>query len=116
MRRSDRTDAAIEVLNGDWASRHFPSDRDGNLYKVLRDITPDDMSIYQPHQMRKKYAVAARYQGLKEAGNLAPTTDRLRIEELAAELPQHVNDYQREGAAERVKIGKATEPTPKPAA
>ena len=79
---------------------------------IERDITPDDMSIYQPHQMRKKYAVWARYQGLKEAGNLAPITQRLRIEELAAELPDQVNDGQRQGTIERVKIGKATEPTP----
>jgi coenzyme F420 hydrogenase subunit beta len=88
--------------------------RDGAL-TIEQDITPVDMSIFQPHQMRKKYAVWARYQGLEDAGQMAPVTNRLRIEELAAELPEHVNEYQRTGTVERVKVGKATEPTPAPA-
>jgi len=70
------------------------------------------MSIYQPHQMRKKYAAWARHQGLREAGQLAPVTSRLRIEELSSELFDGTNDAQRRGTVERVKIGKATESAP----
>ena len=79
---------------------------------IERDITPDHMSIYQPHQMRKKYAAWARHQGLREAGQLAPVTSRLRIEELSSELFDGTNDAQRRGTVERVKIGKATESAP----
>jgi hypothetical protein len=62
--------------------------------------------------MRKKYAVAPRYQGLKDAGQLAVRTQRLRVDELAAELPFEVNERQRLGTIERVAKGKATQPTP----
>jgi coenzyme F420 hydrogenase subunit beta len=81
---------------------------------IERDITPDHMSTYQPHQMKKKYAVWARYQGLQDAGRLAPQTQRLRIEELAAEMPDAVNARQRQGTIDRVNAGKADQPTPMP--
>ena len=84
---------------------------DGAL-TIEYDIVPDDMSIYQPHQMHKKYAVWARHQGLGDAGRIVPRTARLRIEELARELPEDNLRYQREGARRRVEIGKATLPTP----
>ncbi len=76
------------------------------------DITPDDMSIYQPHQMHKKYAVDARFKALGDAGRIVPRTDRLRLAELAAEMPVSINDYQRQGTARRLAEGKATETRP----
>lgn len=85
---------------------------DGAL-TIEYDIVPDDMSIYQPHQVHKKYAAWARHQGLGDAGRIVPQTARLRIEELAAELPDTSNQYQRDGTRRRVESGKATEPTPK---
>ncbi len=78
------------------------------------DVTPDDMSIYQPHQMHKKYAVDARFKALGDAGRIVPETNRLRLAELAAELPVSVNRYQREGTARRLAEGKGTEPRPTP--
>ena len=78
------------------------------------DIVPDTMSLYQPHQVNKKYAAWPRHQGLREAGRLAPETARLRIRELAADLPEASDRFQREGTLERVKKGRASEPTPKP--
>jgi len=84
---------------------------DGAL-TIEYDITPDDISIYQPHQMHKKYAVWPRYQGLRDAGRIVPQTARLRIEELAGELPDATNRFQREGTRKRVETGKASEPTP----
>ncbi len=84
---------------------------DGAL-TIEYDIVPDDMTIYQPHQMHKKYAVWARHQGLGDAGRIVPRTARLRIEELARELSAENLRYQREGARRRVEIGKATLPTP----
>ncbi|MDJ0778005.1 MAG: Coenzyme F420 hydrogenase/dehydrogenase, beta subunit C-terminal domain [Gammaproteobacteria bacterium] len=85
--------------------------QDGAL-AIEYDITADDMSIYQPHQMHKKYAVWARHQGLGDAGRIVPRTARLRIEELAAELPEATNRYQRDGTRRRIEAGKATLPTP----
>ena len=76
------------------------------------DITPDDMSIYQPHQMHKKYAVGARFRALGDAGRIVPETNRLRLAELAGELPVSINRYQRDGTARRLAQGKGTEPRP----
>jgi coenzyme F420 hydrogenase subunit beta len=76
------------------------------------DIVPDTLSVYQPHQVSKKYAAWARHQGLKDAGRIVPQTERLRIEELARDLPDASNDLQRDGTRKRVEIGKASEPTP----
>ena len=72
------------------------------------------MSIYQTHQMQKKYAAWPRYQGLQDAGRLFPNAERLRIKELAAEMPDVVNAHQRQGTLDRVIAGKADQPTPKP--
>ncbi len=77
------------------------------------DIVPDTVSVYQPHQVNKKYAAWARHQGLGDAGRIVPQTERLRIAELARELPDEANQFQREGTRERIEIGKATQPTPK---
>lgn len=85
--------------------------RDGAL-TFEYDVTPDEMSRYQPHQMRKKYAVWARYQGLLEEGRLAPRTERLRIRELAGELPESFHAQQREGTRRRVRDGRTSESTP----
>lgn len=101
-----RTQRGIELIEA--------AERDGAL-SFEYDIAPDEMSHYQMHQMRKKYAVWARYQGLQDGGRIVPQTRRLRIEELAAELPDHVNNHQREGTLQRIRAGKANEPTPEPA-
>ncbi|HKJ53019.1 MAG TPA: Coenzyme F420 hydrogenase/dehydrogenase, beta subunit C-terminal domain [Gammaproteobacteria bacterium] len=84
---------------------------DGAL-ELEYDIVPDTLSLYQPHQVNKKYAAWARHQGLLDAGRIAPRTERLRIEELAGELPAESNEFQRRGTRERVAAGKADEPRP----
>ena len=84
---------------------------DGAL-TIEYDITADDMSIYQPHQMHKKYAAWARHQGLADEGRIKPETARLRIKELSEELPDAVNDRQRQGTRKRIRDGKVSEPTP----
>ncbi len=85
---------------------------DGAL-TIEYDIAPDDMSIYQPHQMHKKHAVWARHQGLDDEGRIKPETARLRIKELANELPNASNEQQRNGTRKRIQEGKVSEPTPK---
>lgn len=76
------------------------------------DETPDSVSAYQPHQMRKKYAVWPRIHGLADEGRILPRYEGLRLAELAGELPDAVNAHQREGARRRVRDGKVGEPTP----
>ena len=34
--------AANEVANSDWAEHWYPDDSSGNIYRALRDISPDD--------------------------------------------------------------------------
>ncbi len=84
---------------------------DGAL-EIESDIVPDRLSLYQPHQVTKKYAVWGRYQGLKQADRIVPQTARLRIEELAGELPKAYSDIQRAGTLRRIKQGKVEQPTP----
>jgi coenzyme F420 hydrogenase subunit beta len=84
---------------------------DGSL-EIECDITPQDLSTYQPHQLHKKYAVWPRHQGLGDAGRIVPQTARLRIEELAQELAEETRRHQRAGTRQRVGSGKATLPTP----
>jgi len=76
------------------------------------DTVPDTLSVYQPHQVNKKYAAWARHQGLADTGRIVPQTERLRIEQLALDLPAATIRFQREGTRRRVETGKATEPTP----
>lgn len=99
-----RTKAGVDLME----AAHY-----AGFLSIEYDITPDEMSIYQPHQMRKKYSVHDRHQGLEDEGRIVPVTQRLRIKELAEELPQAFRDDQREGTGYRVANGKASEPTPK---
>ncbi len=85
--------------------------RDGAL-TFEYDVTPDDMSMYQPHQMRKKYAAWSRFQGLAELDRLVPETTGLRLSALAGELTDDMTQYQVDGTKRRVAEGKASEPRP----
>jgi len=87
---------------------------DGALV-IERDITMRDMDDYQPHQVRKKHAVWGRYLGLGTSGRLTPDVRRLRIAELARANGVAENLRQARGARQRVREGRASEPTPRPA-
>lgn len=78
-----------------------------------RDETPETLSGYQPHQVRKKQAVAPRLRGLGDEGRIVPRYEGLRLNELASALPDTVADTQRQGTRQRVRDGKAGEPTPR---
>lgn len=81
------------------------AERDGALI-VEGAIAPDELSVYQPHQVAKKYAVAPRFQGLADMGRIVPVTNGLRIEELAARRSAAENERQRAGTRERVIDGR----------
>jgi coenzyme F420 hydrogenase subunit beta len=101
-----RTLAGIELLES--------AQKDAVL-TIEHDVMPDDMSFYQPHQARKKYAVWPRHRGLADEGRIVPQVNRLRIEELAGELTEDTNEHQRAGTRRRIQEGKVEHPTPVPA-
>ena len=98
-----RTSIGLELLES--------AQRDDAI-TIDHDVTADDLSCYQPHQMRKKYAVWARYQGLSDEGRIVPQVNRLRIRELAKEQTVETNEHQREGTRRRIRDGKVAVPTP----
>lgn len=48
-----------------------------------RHIQPREFDMFQPHQVRKKLALKARYDGLSKAGAPIVRTDGLRLDQLA---------------------------------
>ena len=68
---------------------------------VADEITPRQFDDFQPHQVRKKEALAARYQGLTDAGVAPIETRGLRIQELGRRLTPEQFEHERAGAERR---------------
>ena len=64
-------------------------------------ITPREFDGFQPHQVRKKEALAARYQGLADSGIAPIETRGLRIEELGRRLDPERFEHERAGTRRR---------------
>ena len=77
------------------------------------DVDPRYMDSVQPHQRNKKYAVAARHDGLRAEGKTVPRTARLRLDALHADLDPSIARSQYEGTRARVAAGKASEAAPR---
>jgi len=77
---------------------------------IDRALTPRDMDGFQPHQVRKKEAVWARLEGLREAGHLAPDVSGLRIEALSQRNSVEANCAEKDGIQQRVQDGRFGEP------
>lgn len=82
---------------------------DGAL-TLVRAIDIREMDDFQPHQVRKKRAVWARFQGMRAAGMAVPQVEGLRIAELAALNDPAENQREQEGAQRRAAIGRLGEP------
>ena len=77
---------------------------------VLGDtITSRQFNNFQPHQVRKKEALLARFEGLIQAGLPAMDTPGLRLAELAQRLDEQTRDNEIEGTVRRVNEGRITE-------
>jgi len=87
------------------------AEADGALV-IERDIGVDDMSAYQPHQVTKKQQAGLRHEAIARSGRIRPRTDRLRIDELAADNPVEIRTAQIDGTMRRIEAGKATQPPP----
>lgn len=80
---------------------------------VLGDaITPREFDDFQPHQVRKKEALAARFEGLTDSGLPVIGTLGLRVEELGNRIDQETRVKEVEGLKKRVSEGRITEPLP----
>ena len=66
-------------------------------------ITPREFDDFQPHQVRKKEALAARYQGLADAGVAPIETRGLRISELGRRLDPKWFEHERAGSRRRAE-------------
>lgn len=88
--------------------------RDGALV-ITASRGPRDLDCWQPHQVRKKRAVTARHEGMRQAGHLIPVTTGLRLSQLHAENPPGTNAAETEGTRQRVEQGRASEPRPRSA-
>ena len=72
-------------------------------------ITPQQLNDFQPHQVRKKEALLARFEGLSQAGLPAMNTPGLRLEELNQRLDPQTRQSQIDGTFSRVQEGRVTE-------
>ena len=96
-----RTDAGKSLVENAVAS--------GDL--VLGEtISSEQFDDFQPHQLRKKIALAARYQGMIQSGLPAIDTPGLRLEELNQRMDDENRLKEIEGTKQRVQAGRITEP------
>ena len=80
---------------------------------VLGDpITPREFDDFQPHQVRKKEALSARFAGLAEAGFPVIDTPGLRLEELGRRLGPSHRESEKAGTMKRTSEGRIAEPLP----
>ena len=69
-------------------------------------VTPREFDDLQPHQVRKKLALSARYEALAAAGKPIIETTGLRVEELASRMTADERAREIEGTAVRIQRGR----------
>ena len=82
----------------------------GALAIEPRNIGFRDLDEFQPHQVRKKRAVWARFAGMRAAGQPVPETHNLRLAECARLNTVAENLAEARGARRRSKEGRLGEP------
>ena len=92
-----RTQAGAELLRGAV---------DAGYLVLEGDATPRDLDLWQPHQVRKKIASGARFDGLRRSGQLGIETIGLRTGRLRARMDAETDRRQLEGTQARIAIGK----------
>ena len=68
-------------------------------------ITPRQFDDLQPHQVRKKHALAARYSGMSDAHVVPIRTIGLRVDQLGRNLSAEDSARERAGTAARLRRG-----------
>ncbi|HMJ04762.1 MAG TPA: Coenzyme F420 hydrogenase/dehydrogenase, beta subunit C-terminal domain [Chthoniobacterales bacterium] len=79
---------------------------------VLQPATFRDFDVFQPHQVRKRRAIWARFCGLQSAGKPIPETTNLNIKDCARQNSLADNLREARGARDRAKRGRLGEPQP----
>ena len=77
---------------------------------VDREIGFRDLDVFQPHQVRKRRAIWARYAGMRAAGRPTPDALGLRLTEIARENSLTENLKEARGARMRARNGRLGEP------
>jgi len=80
---------------------------------IDREVTFRDFDVTQPHQVRKKRSVWARYRGMAAAGLPVPETVNLRIECCARQNDLSTNLREARGSKLRAGTGRLGEPSPR---
>ncbi|HEV7252700.1 MAG TPA: Coenzyme F420 hydrogenase/dehydrogenase, beta subunit C-terminal domain [Mesorhizobium sp.] len=84
----------------------------GAIAIEAREMSYRDLDLFQPHQVRKKRAVWARFAGMRAAGRPVPRTIGLRVDECARLNALSENLAEARGARERARQGRLGEPSP----
>lgn len=71
------------------------------------------MSSVQPHQVKKKQAARARWDGIASEGRITPRSHGLRLDALRNTLKDEVYRAQSEGTVARIRAGRASEARPR---
>ncbi|MED5167072.1 MAG: coenzyme F420 hydrogenase, partial [Actinomycetota bacterium] len=79
-----------------------------------RPIDPREFDELQPHQVRKKEALASRFAGLAEAGISTISTTGLRVDLLGSRLHPEARLAEQAGTLRRATEGRFTGPLPVP--
>lgn len=79
-------------------------------FTITRDLDIRDMDDTQPHQVRKKEELWARFAGMRAAGHPVPAVEGLRLRELAATRTFSENLAAARGARLRSHDGRLNEP------
>jgi coenzyme F420 hydrogenase subunit beta len=95
-----RTKTGEQMVRGAVASGHLV---------VGADVTPGQFNTFQPHQIRKKYALAARLAGLRDAGVDTIDSTNLRVDQLGQNLDADAFEHERVGAQTRAAAGRFAE-------
>ncbi len=77
-----------------------------------QDLTTDFLNDCQPHQVKKKQALAARFEGFAEAGLPVMDISALRFDTLGERLSAEQREHEKQGTLTRIQGGKVREPLP----
>ncbi|MEM9279712.1 MAG: Coenzyme F420 hydrogenase/dehydrogenase, beta subunit C-terminal domain [Pseudomonadota bacterium] len=80
---------------------------DAGMMELGRPLTPEDFSLWQPHQVRKSIAIQARFEGLSKAGQPVPELIDLRKDKLSKSNSNYAQEVQ--GSEKRALAGKFSE-------
>jgi coenzyme F420 hydrogenase subunit beta len=77
---------------------------------LLEEMDFRDLDLVQPHQVRKKQALAARLAAMRDIGAVTPSFKRLRLDAAAATTDAVTRHANYRGMCERLKDGDNREP------